>query len=99
MVRTRRAAPWIAAVMASIVIALVLMRTVYTTRFGIEVVDAVPEEFWRFYHRLFGLGQVGDVERVQNADGLVVGVVCLLVSSGLVVGFSALVRRRGRRRA
>jgi hypothetical protein len=99
MVRTRGAAHLIAAIVASILIALVLMRTVYTTRFGIGMVDAVPEKFWRFYHRLFGLGQVGDVERVQNADGLVVGVACLLVSSGLVVGFAALLRRRARRRA
>jgi hypothetical protein len=96
--RSSRVARWIAGLVGAVLIALVLMRALHTTTVGIRIVDSIPEGFWRAYHRLSGLSQVGDVERVQDADGLVLALACLVVSGGVVAAFAAFLGRRARRR-
>lgn len=63
------------------------------------MIDLIPEVFWTRYHRLFGLADTGDVERLQTADSLIVWAVCLAVAAALVAAVAAFLRRRAGRSA
>lgn len=89
-----RVARWATGVVAAFVLALVMVPLLYTTSLGIRVVDRVPEALWSFYHRLLGLNRGGNSETLQNDDAWLLSFACLVIASGLVVAFAALVRHR-----
>jgi hypothetical protein len=80
--------------LASSLLAVLMIRMLYTVPAGIQIVDMIPDGFWTRYHRLFGLADVGNVERVQDADALVLWLFCLVPATVLVIVVAALVRRR-----
>jgi hypothetical protein len=91
-----RLAKWSLTALAAVALALLMVRLLYTTGVGIRVVDVIPDAFWRWYHHVVGLNDVGDVEKVQNADGLIIGLGCLGLSIALVSAVRAALRRPGR---
>jgi hypothetical protein len=74
-------------------LALVLVRLLHTTAVGVRMLDAVPDEWWTRYHGLFGLAQEGNVERLQHADALAIGALCLVPAAGAVAVAAALLKR------
>jgi hypothetical protein len=79
-------------------VALITTRVLYTTRLGAQLIDAIPESFWRQYHRAVGLDRIGEVEKVEDADGMLVFLVAASISLALIaVARVAWQRRAGRR--
>jgi hypothetical protein len=82
------------AALVALVLAVVMVRLLHTTDTGIRIVDIVPDGWWSRYHKLFGFDRGGNVERMQDADALAIGIVCLTVTGAMVAGVMALLRRR-----
>jgi hypothetical protein len=73
-------------------LALTMLRALYSTQLGIRVIDLIPDGFWNLYHRMFGIG-AGDLEVIQDADALMIFLMCLFTTGGaLLVGTSLLGR-------
>jgi hypothetical protein len=90
---------WMAAIAASLAVALIATRVLYTTRLGAQLIDAIPESFWRQYHRAVGLEMIGDVEKVEDADGILVFLVTASISLALIAVARVAWKRRAERHA
>ena len=90
---------WMAAMAAGLAVALIATRVLYTTRLGAQLIDAIPESFWRQYHRAVGLEANGDVEKVEDADGFLVFLVTVSISLALIAVARVAWKRRAARRA
>jgi len=74
-------------------------RLLYGTALGHSVLDSVPDEAWDTAHRMLGAGPFIGVEDRQNADALVVFVICLLACSPFVVAIAVAISRQRDRSA
>ena len=80
-----------------LVLATALVKLLYGTALGHSILDSVPDEAWDTAHRMLGAGPFIGVEDRQNADALVVFVICILACSPFVVAMGvATSRLRGR---
>ena len=75
--------------------ALLLARTLHTTELGGRVLRLVPQEAWNALNERLALE---GAETTANAEIMVWLVVCLIISAVLVLGGSMLLRRIARRR-
>jgi hypothetical protein len=79
-----------------LVLATALVKLLYGTALGHSILDSVPDEAWDTAHRILGAGPFIGVEDQQNADALVVFVICILVCTPFVFAIGvATSRHRG----
>lgn len=95
------AAAWVAKGLATLLVAVLMLRWLYTTDAGIRMMNHVSDAVWRKYHALLGFRDESAVERTQNVDALLVLSACVATAAGIVATGSVLwsgarARRAGR---
>ncbi|MDB4977386.1 MAG: hypothetical protein JWN48_5727 [Myxococcaceae bacterium] len=70
----------------SVLLALGLVRLLYTTHFGVGVLNSIPEELFRSFEGLWIEASERFVEDAQDLDALLVFLLCLLTSAIVLYG-------------